>query len=93
MGVSQESQEADQVLLSNSETKSVHWDLLKVPLNTFGLHSCPRCYKSLFLLMGQEKESPPPWPLLVSEDQGRNGRGEGDRWTSQERALDGESGG
>lgn len=41
-GASQELQEADQVLFSNFETKSVHLDLLKGPLDTSGLDSPPR---------------------------------------------------
>ena len=40
--VSQEAQEADQVVFSNFETKSVHSDCLKGPLNTSGLDSPPR---------------------------------------------------
>lgn len=42
VGVSQEAQEADQVLFSNFETKLVHSDCSKGPLNTSGLDSPPR---------------------------------------------------
>lgn len=41
-GAHQESQEADQVLFSDFETKLVHLDLLKGPLDTSGLDSLPR---------------------------------------------------
>lgn len=51
---SQEAQEADQVLFSSFETKSVHLDPLNGPLNTPGLDSLLRvCSERLFLLMGR----------------------------------------